>query len=47
MSIMKKLPDLAHEKLINLKGGYGLWSFGHIHGYPRNSHLCTKSAKKA
>ena len=46
-SIMKKLWDVGHEKLINMIGKP--WHFGCIHGcqsYPRNHDLCSKSAQK-
>ena len=42
-SIMKKLWDLAHEKLIKIIGRHGILD---QYSYPRNSHLCTKSAQK-
>ena len=44
---MKKLLDFAHEKLVNILGGHGIWI--NIHGcqpYPRHGHLSTKSAFK-
>ena len=46
-SIMKKVWDVGLEKLINMIGRH--WHFGYIHGcqpYPRNDHLCSKSAQK-
>ena len=46
-SIMKKLIDLVHEKLVNTLGGHGIGI--NIHGgqpNPRNSHLCTKTDQK-
>ena len=45
---MKKLCYVGHEKLINMIDRHG-WHFGYFHGcqsYPRNDHLCSKSAQK-
>ena len=41
--IMKKLLDLAHERLVNIPGGHEIWI--NIHGWqpnPISVHLCTK-----
>ena len=45
--IMKKLWDLAHEKLVNILGGHHVWT--NIHGCqpcPGNCHLCTEISKR-
>jgi len=46
-SVMKKLLDVAHEKLINVTGRHGildqyLW----MSVMPQDDHLCSKSAQK-
>ena len=45
---MKKLLDVAHGKLINIIGRHGTldqYSWMSVI-YPRNGHLCNKSAQK-
>ena len=46
-SIMKKLWDLAHEKLINIIGRHGILDqYSWMSATPWNSHLCSKTAQK-
>ena len=46
-SIMKKLWDLAHEKLIDIIGRHGILDqYSWMSATPWNSHLCSKTAQK-
>ena len=47
-SIMKKLLDVGHEKLINIIGRHDISNIfmDGSHTGPRNGHLCSKSAQK-
>ena len=46
-SIMKKLLDVAHGKLINIIGRHGnLDQYSRMSVIPLNNHLCSKSAQK-
>ena len=47
ISIMKKLWDLAHEKLINIIGRYGILNeYSWMSATPQSSHFCSKTAQK-
>ena len=44
---MKKLWDLAHEKLIDIIGRHGsLDEYSWMSAAPWNSHICSKTAQK-
>ena len=46
-SIMKKLRDLAHEKMINIIGRHGVLNeYSWMSATPKSSHLCSKTAQK-
>ena len=46
-SIMKKLLDVAHEKLIDIKGRHGnLDQYSWMSVIPMKDHLCSKLAQK-
>ena len=46
-SIMKKLVDVAHGKLINMIGRHGILDqYSWMSVIPQNDHLCSKSAQK-